>query len=170
LLKGEAFFEVHRNEKLPFFISTYKTTIQVLGTSFNVFSDSLEKVKVSVVSGVVAFYSGKVENGIKLTAGEQAAYNPGLTQIEKELNTDPNFLSWKTGILYFNETPIKEAFRLLQKQYSRVFVFETKQGVMPTLTTTIDNQTLEAVLEELNLLLNTKNVTQNDTIFFKPNS
>jgi transmembrane sensor len=166
-LKGEAFFEVHRNEKIPFSISTYKTTTQVLGTSFNVYSDSSEKVKVSVVSGVVAFYSQKKENGVKLTAGEQAAYNPSQAKIEKVQNTDPNFLAWKTGILYFNETPITEAFRLLQKQYSRVFVFETKQTVMPTLTTTIDNQTLEAVLEELDLLLSTKNSTRNDTIFFK---
>jgi ferric-dicitrate binding protein FerR (iron transport regulator) len=169
-LKGEAFFEVHRNEKIPFNITTYKTTTEVLGTSFNVYSDSSEKVKVSVVSGVVAFYSGKKENGVKLKAGEQAAYNPSVAKIENEKNTDPNFLAWKTGILYFNETPITEAFRLLQKQYSRVFVFETKQGGIPTLTTTIDNQALEAVLEELNLLLNTKNVTRNDTIFFKPNN
>ena len=169
-LIGEAFFEVHRNEKIPFLISTYKTTTQVLGTSFNVYSDSTEKVKVSVVSGIVAFYSVKIENGVKVIAGEQAAYNPSLAKIEKEKDIDPNFLAWKTGILYFNETPITEALRLLQKQYSRVFVFEAKQGGMPKLTTIIDNQTLEAVLEELNLLLNTKNVTRNDTIFFKPNS
>ena len=169
-LKGEAFFEVHRNEKIPFIISTYKTTTQVLGTSFNVYSDSTEKVKVSVVTGIVAFYSGKKEKGVKLTAGEQAAYNPSLAQIEKAQNTDPNFLAWKTGILCFNETPITEVFRLLQKQYSRVFVFETIHSGMPTITTTIDNQLLEAVLEELNLLLNTKNVTRNDTIFFKPSN
>ncbi len=169
-LQGEAFFEVRRNEKIPFNISTYKTTIQVLGTSFNVFSDSSEIVKVSVVSGVVAFYSGKKENGVKLVAGEQAAYNPGLAQIEKEQNTDPNFLAWKTGILYFNETPISDAFGLLQKQYSRVLIFEPKQNDVPTLTTTLDNQPLEAVLEELELLLNTKSFTRNDTIFFKPNN
>lgn len=167
-LKGEAFFEVHHNEKIPFSISTYRTTTQVLGTSFNVYSDSSGKVKVSVVSGVVAFYSGKRENGVKLLAGEQAEYKPDLANIAREQNTDPNFLAWKTGILYFNETPITEAFRLLQKQYSRVFVFESEKGSIPTITTTIDNQTLEAVLEELNLLLNTKNVTRNDTIYIKP--
>jgi transmembrane sensor len=169
-LKGEAFFEVHRNEKIPFIISTYNTTTQVLGTSFNVYSDASGKVKVSVVSGVVAFYSESKENGVKLTAGEQAAYKPGEAIIEKEQYADPNFLSWKTGILYFNETPITAAFSLLQKQYSRVFVFESKKTKLPTLTTTLENQSLEAVLEELNLLLNTKNVTRNDTIFFKSNN
>jgi len=169
-LKGVAFFEVKRNEKIPFKITTGNTTTQVLGTSFNVYSDSTGRVKVSVVSGVVAFYSGKIQNGVKLTAGEQAAYNPNLAKVVKEQNADPNFLAWKTGILYFKETPLTDAFRLLQKQYSRVFVFEPKRDGDPTLTTTFDNQTLEAVLEELNLLLNTKNSTRNDTIFFKPNN
>ena len=168
LLKGEAFFEVHRNEKIPFSITTCKTTTEVLGTSFNVYSELSGKVKVSVVSGVVSFYSDKKENGLKLVAGEQGSFNPSLQKIVKDKNVDRNFLAWKTGILYFNETPIMDAFQLLQKQYSRVFVFEHKQGSIPTLTTTIDNQTLEAVLDELNLLLNTKNVARNDTIYFKP--
>lgn len=166
-LKGEAFFEVHRNQEIPFYITTNTTTTQVLGTSFNVYSDLSGKVKVSVVTGVVSFYSGKKENGLKLIAGEQGTFNPGLQKIEKDKNMDMNLLAWKTGILYFNETPVTEAFDLLQKQYSRVFVFEPKHGSIPTITTTIDNQTLEAVLEELNLLLNTKNVTRNDTIFFE---
>jgi len=169
-LKGVAFFEVRRNEKIPFKITTGNTTTQVLGTSFNVYSDSTESVKVSVVSGVVAFYSGNTENGVKLTAGEQASYNPSLARVVKEQNPDPNFLAWKTGILYFNETPLTDAFRILQKQYSRAFVFEPKRNGEPKLTTIFDNQSLEAVLEELNLLLNTNNSTRNDTIFFKPNS
>jgi ferric-dicitrate binding protein FerR (iron transport regulator) len=92
-----------------------------------------------------------------------------MAKVVKEQNTDPNFLSWKTGILYFKETPINDAFRLLQKQYSRVFVFDTKENNYPTVTTTFDNQSLEAVLEELNLLLNTKNFIKNDTIFFETN-
>jgi ferric-dicitrate binding protein FerR (iron transport regulator) len=169
-LKGEAFFNVKPNEKIPFRINTGKTTTQVLGTSFNVYSDSEGIVKVSVVTGVVAFYSGKEENGVKLTVGEQAAYNPSISKVLKEQHTDPNFLAWKTGILYFKECPLPDAFHLLQKQYSQVFVFETKQNNYPTLTTTFDNETLEAVLEELNLLLNTKNFTRNDTLFFKPNN
>ncbi len=168
-LKGEAFFEVKRNEKIPFHIYTGNTTTQVLGTKFNVYSDSVGNVKVSVVSGLVAFYSGNKENGVKLSASEQAVYNTGMAKVVKEQNTDPNFLSWKTGILYFKETPINDAFRLLQKQYLRVFVFDTKENNYPTVTTTFDNQSLEAVLEELNLLLNTKNFIKNDTIFFETN-
>lgn len=169
-LKGEAFFEVQRNEDIPFIITTYKTTTQVLGTSFNIYSDQSEKVRVSVVTGIVEFFTDKKKDVIKLLAGEQGAYNPSIGQVRKEETQDPNFLSWKTGILYFHETPVLEAFSLIQKQYSRVLVFEDKQTELPTLTTIFDNQSLEAVLEELNLLLNTKNETRNDTIYFKTNS
>jgi transmembrane sensor len=169
-LTGEAFFEVNRNEKIPFVISTYKTTIRVLGTKFNVYSDISEQVKVSVTSGLVEFYTTESKDKVKLSAGENGIYNPGMASVKKEKNTDLNFLAWKTNIFYFNNTPLPDAFRLLQEQYKQVFVFDVKHGDIPTLTTTFDNVPLEAVLEELNLLLNTKNVTRNDTIFFKPNS
>jgi len=169
-LKGEAFFEVQRNEDIPFSITTCKTTTKVLGTSFNVYSDHLGQVKVSVVSGVVEFFTGKRKSLVRLEAGEQGHYTPGLAGIKKENVDNLNFLAWKTGILYFDETPITEVFGLIQKQYSRVLVFEETNNALPTLSTTIENQSLEAVLEELNLLLNTKHETRNDTIFFKPNS
>jgi transmembrane sensor len=169
-LKGEAFFEVKRNKNIPFIITTYKTTTQVFGTSFNIYSDQSEQVKVSVVTGVVEFYTIKGKDRVRLVAGERGIYNPGLAGVKKENINDRNFMAWNTGILYFNETPLPEAFHLLQKQYSRVFVFETKKDDLPSLTTTFENLPLEAVLEELNLLLNTKQVTRNDTIFFKPNS
>jgi ferric-dicitrate binding protein FerR (iron transport regulator) len=166
-LKGEAFFEVQRNEKIPFVITTYKTTTQVFGTSFNIFSDQSEQVRVCVVTGVVEFYTAKRNDRVRLAAGEKGTYNPNLGYVNKEESNDRNFLAWKTGILYFDETPIPEAFHLLQKQYSQVFVYEEKQNKPLTLTTTIDNLPLEAVLDELNLLLNAKNESRNDTIFFK---
>jgi ferric-dicitrate binding protein FerR (iron transport regulator) len=167
-LKGEAFFEIKRDENLPFIITTGNTKTQVFGTSFNIYSDSSEQVRVSVVTGIVEFFTTNGKDRVKLVAGERGTYKPGIAGIIKENTTDRNFQAWNTGILYFNETPLPEAFRLLQKQYSRVFVFETKNEILPTLTTTFENLTLEAVLEELNLLLNTKNEFRNDTIIFKP--
>ncbi len=167
-LEGEAFFKIKRNENIPFIITTGKTTTQVFGTSFNIYSDSSEQVRVSVVTGIVEFFTTKGNDRVRLVAGERGTYNPHMAGIIKENTTDRNFLAWNTGILYFNETPLPEAFQLLQKQYSRVFVFESKKENVPTLTTTFENLTLEAVLEELNLFLNTKNEIKNDTIIFKP--
>ncbi len=169
-LNGEAFFEVKRNEQIPFTIKTDNTITKVVGTSFNICSDQSEKVRVSVVSGMVEFSAGKRESMVTLKAGEQGLYIPESNTIEKSGINDPNFQSWKTGVLYFDETPLDKVFQLLQKQYSHVFVIEAGLKEIPSLTTTIENEPLEAVLEELNLLLNTNLETKNDTIIFKPNS
>jgi transmembrane sensor len=168
-LEGEAFFEIIRNEKLPFVITSNKTITRVLGTSFDVFSESSGKVKVSVVTGVVEFFTGK-RNIVKLRAGEQGTYSPATNRIEKAVISDPNFQSWKTGILVFRDTPLNEAFDLLSDYYSKVFVFEGEESEVPAITTTFSNQPFAAVQEELNLLLNTKTFTRNDTIFFKTNN
>ena len=165
-LRGEAFFEVQPNKEIPFIISANKTSVKVVGTSFNVFSDSSEQVQISVVEGVVEFSTSKKENLVKLTAGEEGTYNSTSDRITKSNIENPNFLAWKTGVLNFDETPIKEAFQVLQKHYSRVFVFEDSGKMPQTLTTEFDNQPLEDVLEELNLLLNINYESRNDTIFF----
>lgn len=166
-LKGEAFFEVKRNEKLPFQILSNKTTTRVLGTSFNVFSDVLGKVEVSVVTGIVEFYTDK-RNSVELHAGEQGTYIPATNGIKKDVINDPNFQSWKTGVLIFKDTPLNDALEILSRHYSKVFLFNGIRNKKPDITTKFDNQSIEAVLEELNLLLNTKNEFKNDTIVFKP--
>lgn len=166
-LKGEAFFEIRKNKELPFVIETNHTSIKVLGTSFNVFSDTLGQVKVSVVSGVVEFFAD-IRNSVKLTVGEQGTYHPQTGNIVKTMVTDPNFLSWKTGILIFKETPVDEVFVLMGQIYNKVLLYKDPTDKLPAITTTFDNQPLEVVLEELNLLLNTKNEFKNETIIFKP--
>jgi transmembrane sensor len=82
LLEGEAFFEVKRNENIPFIIRTYKTTTQVFGTSFNIYSDQSEQVKVSVVSGIVEFFATNGKDRVRLVAGERGTYNPGLASLK----------------------------------------------------------------------------------------
>lgn len=54
-LEGEGYFEVRRNEKLPFFVKTKDLQLQVLGTKFN-FRDYPEDHEV-----VVSLLEGKVE-------------------------------------------------------------------------------------------------------------
>lgn len=167
-LQGEGYFEVQRNENLPFSITSNETTVQVLGTSFNVNAHHSGQVKVGVVSGEVAFFSAEKEDLVNLKAGDLGTYDPQLKHTKKEKIVHQNFLSWKTGILQFEATPFSEALAAIQKQYSKILILDTQEKeTTSTLTTTFDNQSLEAVLEELNLLLNLKYESRNDTIFLK---
>lgn len=53
-LSGEAYFDVVKNEKLPFIIHTQEITVRVLGTAFNVRAYPREKtVETSLIRGLV---------------------------------------------------------------------------------------------------------------------
>jgi transmembrane sensor len=53
-LSGEAYFDVARNEKIPFILHTRELTIRVLGTSFNVRAYPKERtVETSLIRGLV---------------------------------------------------------------------------------------------------------------------
>jgi ferric-dicitrate binding protein FerR (iron transport regulator) len=59
-IDGEAFFDVKRNDNIPFFVKTKDITIKVLGTSFNVKSYEDERnIETTLISGKVEIYSNK---------------------------------------------------------------------------------------------------------------
>jgi len=106
-LTGEAYFEVNRNEQAPFQIKVGKSTITVLGTSFNIDENSeRQQVIVSVQEGKVELSNGK--SSIILTQNEQGVHNHNTDQItEKQLDAQ-NEIVWKTGRFIFRESPLKE--------------------------------------------------------------
>ncbi len=67
-MEGKAFFDVTRNERNPFEITTSKAYIKVLGTSFQV-DGTASGTEVYVKSGKVLFASGKDVEGVILTKG-----------------------------------------------------------------------------------------------------
>lgn len=101
LLKGEAFFDVERNEKLPFVINTEKNVkTTVLGTSFNLKAlkdDS--SVELQVISGKVLF--GLHDNTNVFTKNEAAAFNVSSNKLT-EYGADENKMAWRTHKLSFN--------------------------------------------------------------------
>jgi transmembrane sensor len=52
-----------------------------------------------------------------LTPGEKGTLFTENQIIEKTVNTDPNFLSWKTHDLVFDKVPLGEVIRCLEKTY-----------------------------------------------------
>jgi transmembrane sensor len=167
-LTGEGYFEITKVDGVPFVVKTNSTTTRVLGTSFNVYSDRSGQVKVSVTSGLVEFAESEGDKILRLEAGEQGTYEPADGRVVKSMISDPNFQAWRTGVLIFRETHLEDAIKMLGKHYSRILTIEGIDERIGSITTTFDNQPLDAVLEELTLLLNAKTETKNDTIIFKP--
>lgn len=154
LLSGEAFFKVASNPQKPFLVRIEeKAMVEVLGTSFNVWSDKTsENISILVLEGQVAFSdAGEKLPPLILNKDEQASLSNGILLREEAINL--NMLSWKTGILYFDQSFIGDVVKQLESYYTREIVLNEDVPENLQFTSTIDNQDLESILEELAMVL-----------------
>jgi transmembrane sensor len=167
-LKGEAYFEVKRDESKPFKIHAGETVTEVLGTSFNVEFDTISgDVNVIVNTGKVGFYQSDQQKRWKiLLPADHASYLSVNQSISVSSNSNLNFLSWKTGVLKFYDTPISEVCKVLSKQYHKQIISKIDQPDM-VLTGTFQNESLEDILDVMELTLDVNATTTNNQIIIQ---
>ena len=76
-IKGEAFFEVRKDEKKPFIVQTDGIGIRVLGTTFNVDAEP-EKTEITLLTGKIGLYKYTNQSQMAdriLLPGERACEN-----------------------------------------------------------------------------------------------
>lgn len=129
-LKGEAFFEVARDEARPFVIEAGDTRVQVLGTSFNVRAYPNEgTIELSVKSGKVLFFKGEKllpdsSNARVLVAGEQAVIDEVHVQPALQQVVQSNYLAWRDKRLTFHNMPLSQVVDALSRYYGVTFEWE----------------------------------------------
>ncbi len=115
-MEGKAFFDVTRNEKNPFEITTEKAYVRVLGTSFQV--DETEDAEVYVKSGRVLFAAAPEAEGVILTKGMEAVLTAAGGGIPDVAAPDvPNPAAWATGLFEYQATPLDEVLYELSGFY-----------------------------------------------------
>lgn len=117
ILKGEAYFEVVHNEKMPFRVLVDGMEIKDLGTHFNVMAYSDEAtVQTTLIEGAVAVSDGGKATLLK--PGQQAVRNKGKSTgiVVQEADTD-QAIAWKNGEFYFSHTSIYDIMRQVSRWY-----------------------------------------------------
>ena len=120
---GEAFFDVKPNPDKPFVINAGNAQVKVLGTSFNVSAyPETETVEVVVETGKVQVSRKNPDlqaaiNEVVLVPGEKGTLFNQSNLLKKSVNTNPNFVAWKTQDLIFDEVPLNEVIQCLEKVY-----------------------------------------------------
>jgi len=164
-LSGEAFFKVESDPGSPFLVDVrQEAVVEVLGTSFNIRSgEETGSISVYVVEGRVAFsQTGHESAPVILEKDEQATMSGGM--IAKEQVRSKNYLSWKTGILYFEQAKIGEVVTELENYYGLDIILEHNVPGNLLFTSIIDNQVLESVLEEMALVLGLNYAFDNEKV------
>lgn len=145
-LEGEGYFQVHRNEKQPFIVSTRRFNVRVLGTCFDIKSySSDEVVSVEVESGKVQV--DLPEAMMRLKGKEQVLINTISGEYSKRREERPVAI-WKKGGLRFNSTPIRDVAKELERVYNCRITFADGQ-FNNLISGEHDNKSLEAVLQSI---------------------
>ena len=169
-LSGEAFFEIKKAEKSPFYIYVGETTVLVTGTSFNIKEDAFGSIEVTVIEGAVLFYeSGRKEEAIRITAGQKSVYRADQDIFETDKTASENFLFWKTGTLVYKDTPLSVVFEELESFFNRKIVVEDPEILKNRWYSTHQDQTLNEIIDELCLYFDIECIEMNDTLLIHGN-
>lgn len=116
-LKGEAYFDIKRNETKPFIVHTGKVQTKVLGTAFNInaYSNS-NKIEVTVTRGKVQVGDQEKIYGI-ITPNQQIKVNTTNLNFEQNNVNAEIAVEWKSKYLILDNINMEEAIALISQKY-----------------------------------------------------
>lgn len=144
-LNGEAYFEVAGDHNKPFRVIAGKAVVEVLGTTFNVLAADAEgEVEVFVTSGKVMLSSEDDSEGVELTKGFIGRTSEGKTLME--LNENPNYMAWSSGVLVYESTGLNTVFKDLKRTYGIEIAADESVIADKYITTVFDNTAEEEII------------------------
>jgi hypothetical protein len=150
-LSGEAFFDVAKDQISPFHVITNEIKVTVKGTRFNVISYVNDPtVQTVLLSGKIEAGRNKLFSGtVTLEPGERIVYNKQKDDISKDRVDVRLYSSWMDGYLMFEEEPLIEIFKKLERYYNKKILTEKLSGQI-TFSGKLDlADDLEKVLENI---------------------
>ena len=161
-LNGEAYLKIAAIPGKPFLVHLPNSTVEVLGTSFNINSYDSSVVKVSLVDGKVRMKAGK--KTVLMKPGQQANFNKQNATI----NTQPfdafTELSWQKGLYNFSATPLDEMCNAIFRWYGVHAVVDAPDVARRTFTGLLDKST------SINFLLEGIKTTTGTDYYFSADS
>lgn len=173
-LTGEAYFDVAKNKDLPFLVSTSQLTVKALGTRFNVkaypeektITTTLEEGKIEVETinnrnkgkkvmlnpnEKVVYYkvSDKLEK--KEDEVQQDSYADAMAKTNTDIEVTKNvntslYTSWKDNRWILNGVSLGSLGVLMERRFNITMVFNSEELRNYKFTGTIENETLEQIL------------------------
>lgn len=165
LKQGEVFFDVKRDEKSPFIITSGKSKITVLGTSFHV---SREK---NITNVIVASGSVKVnfENQeVILSPKETVTISDNdIHTLKVDTIKDELYKYYIAQEFIFENTPLKRVFAVLAKAYDKQIILEDPKKAKLLYTATFKQQNLNEMMNVIVQTFELKIEKRNNSYYVK---
>ncbi|MDG5767643.1 FecR domain-containing protein [Balneolales bacterium ANBcel1] len=173
-LSGEAFFDIVPDSR-SFRVHTDIATAEVLGTRFNVYSYEEEPcIKLIVTEGSVRLLPSEEtygrHEGVMLSSGEMGIIDrlsPGEITMSHHVDVD-RFIAWRENKLIFEDTPLEQAARVLNRWYGVEVYFSDPEISGLRLSASFRNEPLPEVIRVMALSLNLSYEVKDREIHFKP--
>lgn len=154
-LRGEAFFEVTKNEDQPFLVKAKDLNIEVLGTSFNVVSyDDEKQAEVVLVEGKISL-SSEIDQVKKvfgtLQPGQRVVYLDKNQQVLAEEVEVDKYIAWRDGNLIFRDDKMEDVVRRLSRWFNVEIVINDPEIKNYAYKATFRNENLTQVLNLLKI-------------------
>lgn len=148
-INGEAYLKVAKDAKHPFIVHTPHSSVEVLGTAFNVNSYDSGQVKVSLIDGAVQLKAGK--GAATLKPGQQ-----GVCESGKAITVQPfdekDILSWMQGVQVFYNAPVEEINSVVARWYGVTVVVDNPKLEKERFTGFIErSKPLKTFLEQMKM-------------------
>lgn len=116
-LTGEAYFDIHHNEKKAFIVHTGKVQTKVLGTAFNINArNSSANIEVTVTRGKVQVGDTQKVYGV-ITPNQQIKVDKNTLSFEQNNVSAAVVTEWKSNYLILDDINMEEAAGLIAQKY-----------------------------------------------------
>jgi hypothetical protein len=126
-MRGEAYFDVVHNDRLPFRVQAGTLIVHDLGTAFNVSAYPDEKRQhITLVTGLARAELSKSGKSavLNIKPGQQVvASNDSTLRLNKEVNVE-DVIAWKNGQFKFSEGTIEEVMSAAARWYGITVTYE----------------------------------------------
>jgi len=156
-LSGEAYFDVKNTGKIPFTVKSGNSEITVLGTQFNVKAyPGEEQIEVALKEGSIRFAAQNGHSndaGTDMVPNDYLAFNRSSGEFTLENKNIDRYISWHQNILIFDNTPMAELVRLIERWYGVSIEIVDDEIKRYHLNGTLEDETLRDVMEILQMTL-----------------
>ena len=150
-LSGEAYFDIAKNEALPFRVHTKHTQVFVTGTKFNISSFAEDpNVLVTLASGGVEVI--KDQQRVRLTPGQQAKTSSDQPNISVEEVDIDYALAWVDGNFLFEDQTIQNIMDDVARWYNVEVIYQGNLSNKRFGGTFTRNKSLDELLKHLESL------------------
>jgi ferric-dicitrate binding protein FerR (iron transport regulator) len=150
-LKGEAYFDITKNSKMPFLVRTNNAMdIKVLGTQFNIMAyDDEKNINTTLIEGSVEVLKGLGKTMLK--PGQEAVLNKGSGNIKVSIADLEQAIAWKNGYFIFSNENIESIMRKVSRWYNVDVIYQGNLSNKDFVGTISRNKNVSELLKMLEL-------------------